>query len=158
MSAFDEFRGKIARDVREHGRSVVGVFPDAASPPPNGAFAYTIGNSDRGLPELLVVGMFDRDAMWLLNRLSEKMVARGGPFASGEMVDLGGRRAVCVVDAADEVKDLYTFQATAWRGGPDYRVQQVVVPDPEGRFPWDDGCGEPYRSVAVRRAASGRPH
>jgi Domain of unknown function (DUF4262) len=138
-------------DVERTGRTVIGVFPDADSKDPtNDAFMYSVGNALKGLPELLVVGMY-RDG-YAINALSEIMLERGRKFQDGEVVDLGGPCPVCVVDAAEGVKDRYTCQATGVFGEGGYAVMQVVLPDAAGKFPWDRGCAEPYSRVVVHRA------
>ncbi len=141
-----------ARHIREHGRSVIGVFPDKESEDINDAFAYTIGNSLKGLPELLVVGIYRDGGM--LNELSERMIAQGHAFADNERVFLGGAFPVTIIEADDAVKERVTIQAGNFLKRY-YRVMQIVLCDHEGRFPWDQGCGKPYCDVRVwRRIAS----
>lgn len=151
----DAMEANIERNIALHGRSIIGVFPNAGSKDPvNEAFAYTIGNAIKGLPELLIVGMYEDT--YTLNRLSSMMLERGKKFADGELVLLGegARVPVCVVDASDAVKDRYTFQASNYHGGEDYAVMQVVVPDTHGLFPWQPGCSRPYADVKVYRTAT----
>lgn len=137
---------KIEDDIKTHGRSVIGVLPDTADP--NSAFAYTIGNAQAGLPELLALGG-NSALVPALNILSRIMQSRGR-FADRQQVYLGegAKFPVCVVEAADSVKDEYTVQATNYNGR-DYDVMQVVVPDPQGRFPWDAECEKPYADIIV---------
>lgn len=142
---------KIRANADEHGRAVMQIVePRAAHDPTNNTFTYTLGNCRKGLPELLIVGGVD--FQWLMNMLSEEMIKRGRGFDDGERVDLGGRFPVVVVDAKDEVEE--TFHLLVRRAFPDvpFRVQQVVCPDTNGRFPWEAACEEPYRSVVVHRA------
>lgn len=135
--------------IAVHGRAVLGVFPTEDSRDPiNDSFAYTIGNAAKGLPELLVVGMFNDAAMWLLNRVSEEM-ERG--FREGPL-DLGGARCVHVLPASEEAKAVHTIQATNyWRSERGYDLAQVVIPDLEGRFPWDADCAKPFNTIRVWR-------
>jgi Domain of unknown function (DUF4262) len=142
-------RERTAQLIRDAGRAVIGVFPEDDDV--NSAFCYSIGNAIRGLPELLIVGMFDQGGVSLINLLSEKMIQRGDKFDSGEMIDLGGAVPVCAIDATDEVKDIYTIQATNYYGNGDYAVMQMVLPDKHGRFPWDADCAAPYGKIRVYR-------
>ena len=129
-----ELHEKIDADIAEYGRSIMGVFPsDDSDDPTNEAFAYTIGNYDKGFPELLVIGMFSDT--YTLNELSSQMIKRGRPFDDEEIVSLGGAFPTCVVRAAEEVKENFTVQATAHFGHSGYDVMQVVVPDTKGLFP-----------------------
>lgn len=150
----DAFRRTMADNIRRSGRTLLGVFPSEDSDDPlNDAFTYSVGNSLVGLPELLVVGIFD-GMQWPLNELSRLMIERGRKFDDGEMVSLGeGALPLCLVDASEEVKERYTVQATSFFGEENYQVMQVVLPDKDGRFPWQAECAPPYRGVKVYRRA-----
>lgn len=112
------------------------------------SFAYTIGNCEKGLPELLVIG--DHDA-WYLNQFSQMMIDRGQAFEHGERVSLGEGGLPCMMlEANESVKSEYTIQATQYYGdAAAYDVMQVVIPDKQGRFPGEDGCAEPFASTPV---------
>jgi hypothetical protein len=142
-------RKGVRDSIARYGWAVISVFPDADSTDKiNDAFAYTVGNSAAGLPELLVVGMFGDDAKWLLNALSNKMRERGAPFSNSERIELGGKHPITLVLADQGVKDRYTIQVGQFLKH-DYDVMQIIVPDKDGRFPWDQGCAEPYSRVNV---------
>ena len=149
--SMQEFHDRAAGDIERYGRHVVCVAPTEAeaSGDLNDYFSYTIGNSRKGYPELLVVGVFRQG--YILNSLSEMMIERGYKFADGEMVDLGGSFPVCLVDAADSVKDDYTIQAGEHYGSSDYAVMQVVLSDKAGLFPWQSKCAAPHSRIAVHR-------
>lgn len=150
---FEKVRQRMLADIERTGRSVQKVFALPGSPDPvNEAFQYTVGNGDRNLPELLMIGLFDDD--YILNYLSGLMLERGRPFEDGELVEIGAKCPVYLCEASDGVKDGYTLGASSYhRGGAKgYRVMQVVLPDREGLFPWQRGCAEPYSKVKVHRA------
>jgi hypothetical protein len=152
-SDIEKVRQQMLDNIERTGRALVGVFPgDPSSDPVNDAFVYTIGNGDRNLPELLIVGLYDDE--YILNALSKMMLERGKPFEDGELVEMGGKCPACVVDAAESVKKRYTIQATSYHRAKrqKYRVMQVVLPDREGLFPWQRGCANPYSKVKVHRA------
>lgn len=143
---FRLFREKQIEHIERTGRTLVGVFGEGGK----SGFVYTIGNALKGLPELLLV--ITHDDGGLLNALSKVMIERGAAFDDQEVVRLPGMKcSVCIVDASDDVKDLYTCQAKHLVG-PEYRVQQVVVPDTKGLFPWQPGCAKPYSDVKIHRA------
>jgi hypothetical protein len=142
MTAYAEKRSQeIRADIDRYGRHIVGVFPtkDDVGPP----FAYTIGNEEKGLPELLVIGVSRNGGF--LNILSDMMVERGGRFADGELVDIGGPYPVKVIDANATAQTEYTVQAGVFHGYENYSVQQVLVPDRDGHFPDDARCDARYR-------------
>jgi hypothetical protein len=111
-------------------------------------FCYTIGNAERGLPELLLIGV-GRDGSGALNVASEIIIERGKAFDDGELVSLGGKYSVKVVNADPEVKQFYTVQAGEILEHQNYHVQQVIACDRQGRFPDDPACEEPYASYPI---------
>jgi hypothetical protein len=152
MKPLERYHEKVAENISRHGRHLVGVFPNEGEPDPlNNAFQYTIGNHLKGLPELLLIGLYDNT--FILNRLSSIMIERGRKFTDGELVSLGegAKYSLLVVDAADSVKDRYTIQAGQHLGTEEYQVMQVVMPDKSGRFPGQRGASAPYSKVIVHR-------
>lgn len=148
--AFADFRADIERKIAQYGRTIIGVFPDHKTSDPNEAFVYSIGNALKGYPELLLIGFAQEHR--LLNVLSDRMLQRGHRFHDGELIDLGGIVPLCVVAASEQVKQLFTIQASAYYA-PElaYEVMQVVVPDKHGKFPWDPDCAHPFCDVTVYR-------
>jgi hypothetical protein len=137
---------KFAADIERVGRTVLGVGADDDAPP----FAYTVGNwLTHELPELLVIGFIDN---WMLNKLSEIMINRGGSFTDGEIVDLGGAVPVMIINASKRAKADFTIQAGRFYGHERYAVQQVLIPDKRGRFPDDPTCEPPYSEMPMLRA------
>ena len=117
----------IAPLVRRNGWAVQGV--GGRQP-----FAYTVGLSVCGLPELVVTGLPDARAARLLNE-----VARRGlhdELFSGQRVPTSGPH-VHVLAVARPHDHLLT--ATALYGKA-VRALQLVWPDDQGRYPWQAGA------------------
>jgi hypothetical protein len=138
---------QIYDNIERQGQSLVSVFDDQESAdsgePP---FVYTIGNHERGLPELLLVGA---EAGEILNPLGYMMrEQRRAPFRHGELVSLGGKFPVKIIDTTPEAKH-FAAHVGIYYGTDDYRVQQVLLCDQQGRFPGEPGCAEPYASHPV---------
>lgn len=145
----DMLRPEIERGIATHGQQLVGVAPAEDDPPGTPVYGYTIGNHAYGLPELLVLGM-PCSGLGVLNILSTILRKQERAFRNGELVDLGGKLPIKVVEASPRAKSDYTIQAGQFWGTEDYRVQQVLVPDQQGRFPDEVGCAEPYASLQPR--------
>lgn len=128
----------IKADIERGGRHILGI-PDGEPAP----FAYTIGNELKGLPELLIIGVSRKAG--LLNVLSDMMIERGTRFAEGEIVSLGGKYPVKIINANATAQAEYTIQAGVFYGYDNYSVQQVLVSDPHGHFPDDPQCDPSYR-------------
>jgi len=136
----------IADDIRRFGRSVLCIGAEDDSP----NFAYTIGNASPGvgLPELLVIGTNDAA---FLNELSQKMIERHAAFDDGELVQLGGKFPLKIINADRRAHSEYTIQAGQYLGHENYRVQQVLISDRSGRFPDEPDCQPPYSKMPVLR-------
>lgn len=147
-TSYDEFCQRIAEAIKRDGRMIIGVFGSKDDLP----FSYTIGNQGVGLPELLMIGIgADSAAQGLLNLMSERMRKRGRPFDDGEIVDIGARCSLQVINANENAKRDYTIQAGRFYKTQNYQVQQIVVPDKAGRFPGDPLCEQPYCDCPVLR-------
>lgn len=124
-------RAKIAAN----GWTVVAVFATVDHPRPS--FAYTVGLSERGLPELSVYGLPGRVAHSLLNEVARRMVEserapQTGERIEGVLVDDVALVAVAMTDARELnlVREIYGSVAAA---------VQVVWPDADGLLPWEHG-------------------
>ena len=137
----DKLRGSIAINIMAHGQHLMMV---GGNPP----FIYTIGNHLHNLPELLVIGC-PMSMGHVVNLLCDRMRTQGTPFDNGGLVDIGGKVPLKIINAHPVVKDEYTIQAGQYFGTEDYAVQQILIPDLEGRYPGEAGCAKPYRLIPV---------
>ena len=118
---FDELRSR----VQKHGWAVQYVEIDRAP------YAYTVGLHDRGLPELLVIGLSPSWAGRLLNIMCPRRHARRSA-APGKQISVP-TGLIEVVEV--EHPDAHMNWAVAF-GGPDVRALQLVWADDCGRWPW----------------------
>jgi Domain of unknown function (DUF4262) len=108
------------------------------------SWAYTIGRVQRGLPEIVVVGMAPEQCAHLINQVTDHWP---------EVLDGQCDSSVQLLPVASRVWTNTTYVAGAYRFArerglaDEFQVVQAVWPDREGRFPWDPDC-----SVAVRKA------
>ena len=128
------------------------------------AFFYTIGNQEKQLPELLIIGNFNtQDICNTLNILSDKMLQRlatFGPlnshFKEEELVSLGGEYPLLIYSASKDAKEKYTFQAGQFYANEDYNVMQVVIPDRKGCYPPDPRCHKDYQVPVLKEGKDGK--
>lgn len=116
--------------IVNHGWAVVAVGPDGDAP----GFAYTVGLHDKGAPELFVSALPPQVVQPLLNDAARRHLE--SQFPPGEPVlDLveGGYAMIPV-----EMDSGPLHVARALQEG-DVRALQLVYPDAERRFPWDEG-------------------
>lgn len=139
------------RIIMQHGHQVIGVFPaDEDDPPP---FAYTVGRTAKGRPELLITGPLPPP---VAGAILNDAAARDdeSPLEPGQAVGglLQGGYVLQVVEADPLAGEMY--QALAFYDGQDVRALQLVWPDQDGLFPWDAGFGfEPWVQPIHRKGA-----
>lgn len=128
----DYFR-MIEDTIAAHGWFVQGVEKDRWRP----GFAYTVGLTRVGHPELLVTGMDHRAAVHLLNDIAHHLVwhAAPGPVA-GDRQLLAYGMAIEVADVAEPTVHLVMARELY---GTDIRAVQLVYADDRGRWPWEVG-------------------
>jgi Domain of unknown function (DUF4262) len=119
---------RVTESITSHGQSVMYV----AGEPGSQAFAYTIGLTEKDLPELLLIGddVSPVKATLILNYLAGIVKARHFGFVPTEIVRLEDGSQVWVLDADDAVKDLYTAYDNYHYGQDNYSVQQVLLQPP----------------------------
>ena len=124
------------RLIRRHGWMLQVVGPVDQWPD---WWAYTAGLTGHGLPEL--IACIDDDHAFVLNDMAARVVDEGGVRHGQRHVDVIGGDYVLVTIAVDDplssehcrmstVEALYGTVPSAF---------QVVLPDSEHRFPWDEG-------------------
>lgn len=114
-------------------------------------FAYTIGNYERGLPELLVIGVAIEPVHQLLNELGRKMRDSGQPIVDGQLLDTGGRVKIKAIRANRMAHEHYTLMVGRVYETDDYEVMQILIPDLDGNFPGDENCDPAFAAQPVLR-------
>ena len=114
------------------------------------SYTYTIGLPQHiGHPELAVCGLSPRASMRVIT--SVVTLLEDTPEAEGRVAGAFQNEVPCwIAPIPDRMVDRYLGLAEWWRreyhdgGAP--AVKQIVVCDPTGRFPWDQGCQHGYRN------------
>jgi hypothetical protein len=104
-------------------------------------WAYTVGLSGYGLPELVATGLSLRAAANLLNDMASHSL-HAEPPEPGERIPLRGGPLIEVVPLTEPSAHL-VFAVALY--GPEIRALQLVHADDRGRWPWSadfrDGYG-----------------
>lgn len=138
----DAFMGKLDRTIASHGHAVQCVMD-------NPAFAYTIGNCRRDLPELFIAGLAPGAMQAILNDATRMMRegTRWADHVKTKDLAIGYETAFRLVDLTMVDTELNILRAYCKRRGIAVPpVYQLVWPDPEHRFPWELGFDETMRS------------
>jgi hypothetical protein len=139
-----QLRRQITEKIAESGQCVQVVYRTEHEPPDKQPFMYTIGNYHLGLPELLVVDTDKAIIAGVLNRLGKMQRDRRKAFADEEIVSIGGKFPVRIVDAGAIGRTKFATFVGIFYGTQNYDVMQVVLPDTQGRWPDTPGCDLPY--------------
>ncbi|MBW2315549.1 MAG: DUF4262 domain-containing protein [Deltaproteobacteria bacterium] len=132
-----EIDPRVKRDIADHGWHVVKVMEDATGP----GHAFTIGlHETHGHPEIVVVGPNLDVLHQLVNAVGEDVRA-GRRFEAGQGYDgiLSGMRCEFREVHLANYGDFLGYAGWYYEGAP-FPALQCVWPDPEGRFPWEDGA------------------
>lgn len=130
--------------------AVQGVERDRYRPP----YAYTVGLTAHGKPELVVTGMSVTRAAELLNDVAAHVLHAAAP-APGERTPLIGGPLVEFIKV--DVPSAHLLVADELYG-PQLRALQVVHADDRGRWPWESAYrgvkgGQPVLGVRTARPA-----
>ena len=134
--AVKAFYEKAARDIAETGQTIIAVADDPL-------YIYTVGNSRRGLADLIIVAHINPAHLQaMLNDLADFQAARGRSFEVGEVVQpadfkLSVRFSPCPEDI-ETTRCCQASQIEKGRAEPRTYLQ-VLLPDPNGRFPDEPG-------------------
>ena len=140
------FYKDIQDTIKDHKRMVLAVHGDRSIDGSPYAFSYTIGNHERGLPELLVIGSIKGT---YLNEMSERMIKQGKAFDHGEVIETNGKYRIKIINATYEAHESYTIQAGVYYKTQDYKVQQIILSDEEGRLPGEVGCAPGFADIPI---------
>lgn len=128
--------------IESVGWAVVGVFP-TEDQPDAAPFGYTVGLTAHGYPELVIAGLPLQTTHALLNDLAQRVYDKAERFTNGQRVaDLvpGYDMVICNGRDTEQIRPTMAYNRY---GTGNVRLQQIVWPDREGRFPWEDGYSMP---------------
>jgi hypothetical protein len=133
---------KALRDIDDYGCHVIHVLEDPEHPP----FSYSIGiQLKTGAPELIVAGMKQPVAHFMINEYNSRVLAREA-FAPGQ-------RASGFIEGFDI--EFRLVHPSHYRGylawalwlykGAEFKVLQAVFPTTKGTWPWEAETSEWFR-------------
>jgi Domain of unknown function (DUF4262) len=137
--------------IGRYGWAVQGVERDRIHPP----WAYTVGLTRHGTPELVVTGLPLGRATRLLNDVASHVRHAAAP-RPGEQIPLRGGPEIEIVEVAEPAAHLLTAVEFY---GPAIRALQLVHADDRGHWPWATGYrgvrgGQPVLGVRASPSAS----
>lgn len=114
----------------------------AGTPP----WAYTVGLTAKGHPEVILLGLGPDSAKAILNDTAELL--KEGRVQVGEPFELqpGGAPLMLLPVKPAEVTGEWFNVARAYYRTDDLRALQLVFSDPNHRFPWNPDVQEAYKT------------
>ena len=154
-----DYLDHVRRVTARYGWAVQHVERDRVRPP----WAYTVGLTTFGQPELVATGLSRRRAADLLNGMAEHLLHAAAP-RPGEQVKMVDGPFIQIVEIAEPTAYL-TIAVELF--GPHIRALQVVHADDRGHWPWEPEyrgaqggqpmLGKPTIASAVRLDGSAAP-
>lgn len=144
----DELDHKMLEHILDYGWSDISVFPTKESP--GLPFNYTVGLTLSGHPELIIMGMDNQQMHGVLSSACQAIM-NGTVFESGSYVATNvvlQQHRVAFVAVTDVRNDEFPL-TMAERMYHEFSALQLVWPDSDGRFPWDEDFAEMYRDRQV---------
>ena len=136
VDGLDDRERVVVANVREHGWFGIHVREDAAGP----GFSFTLGFwLNAGHPDLVLFSLrheVAQEVFWDLFRKAK----RGERLPVGRRIEgvFGGRPAYAFRVAGRHYEDFLGWSRWFYRGD-DFPCLQIVWPDRDGRFPWEEG-------------------
>ncbi|MGH3650366.1 MAG: DUF4262 domain-containing protein [Acidimicrobiia bacterium] len=149
----DQEDARIASVIRRHGWAIEYIgggscsVPGCDSPEDEGPpFAYTVGLFGLNHPELLVFGLDAHDSCGVINTLGDR-VLEDEALVPGQLVTVGEWPHRIVPEEVPNPGEIVLSANRYYQRPPQYSVPvlQLTYDDDQGRFPWDEGYGEPDR-------------
>ncbi|MPY98331.1 MAG: DUF4262 domain-containing protein [Actinophytocola sp.] len=150
----EQLRDWLIKEADTRGNAVVSVAPEDGV----GGYCFTAGAwRKHGVPEAVVVGLPEQLATVLLDAYVDKAVM-GVEFEPGVLYD-GFFEGIPV--AVEHVDPQYypVFFGSAFVLYPDgdFPGLQIIVPTPDGSWPWDDDAPEGFAQWQPVLNATGEP-
>jgi hypothetical protein len=137
---------KTLQIIRCKGWAVQAVFGTGEQSP----YAYSVGLSAKGLPEILVIGAPAILASNLINECAKAIIGGSLQVADRQPVTFLSKMPLAL-QLDDDVETMLAVMTAARRWGIEtghsVSAVQIMLPDPCGRFPWDHDCKPKYRDI-----------
>lgn len=104
------------------------------------AFSMSRGLAEKNQPEIAIYGVNSEDAQIIVNRAAERLLRGELPL---DIPVLGFANAPVIIKQVSLEQSVHRFGGTQIM--PARNMLQVVIPDPNNRFPWEAGFDAQYR-------------
>ncbi|ANT70192.1 DUF4262 domain-containing protein [Aeromonas hydrophila] len=140
MTNYEKLQADIAAQIAKGHMLIMSVFGDPSSG--QKGFAYTIGLTSLGLPEIMISGSMRSEVQHgLIEALAAEYKEHGISLGITHELLSGGLRAELVEVDCYQAKSAFIVQAANYYegSGKTIRLVQIRWPDTQGRLPDEEG-------------------
>ena len=133
----------IKKNIDSHGVNIMAIGGTNTTP----SFVYTTGLTDIGFPELIVFSLPPHAAHGIMYAIIEQVKAsKEGVLEDGDIFNDVANLPVHIKAISAGAASHYAFQTLFYYKGQPVQptFMQVVLCDPEGSMPWEDGYQMPH--------------
>lgn len=145
-----QLKRHIKRSIAANGFAILSVNPPALTNASPVNYSYTVGLSQRGMPELFICGPIPNTVMGaILKNQAKAWMREGANLAVRTGIVLASEpvkpmRSKCRMLVTEEAVGEYCHELRQ-RGGKNLQIAQVCYPDAENRLPGEEGYDVRYR-------------
>lgn len=145
-----QLKRHIKRSIASNGFAILSVNPPQLTHSAPVNYSYTVGLSQKGLPELFICGPIPNSTMGAILKNQAKAWLREGFDLSPRVgivlatEPVQPMRSKCRMLVTDEAVNEYCIELRQ-RGGKNLQIAQVCYPDAENRLPGEPGYDVRYR-------------
>jgi len=141
---------KALENIEKFGWHITGVFP-TADDASKGWFAYTTGATTRKLPEIVITGVPFETSAGLINELLKSIESGKETLREDTPYTEICNMPIYLRKLTMAQVEGYMYMTGNFHQGKEYPVYQFVYPDPNGKFPWEDGYDFPPQVLLFKR-------
>lgn len=154
MVSINDLEKSVRDKIGRFGFAVISVFADEDFP----TFSYTAGLSEKGLPELVMVGIPAKDAHPILNEAAQRQIDQGVFQAGLRVPELIANFDCLVGDVANEWVSRLCWMAQAMASDAlAVKARQIIWPDMRGRFPGEEDYDSRFIEIQPDLAIAPEP-
>lgn len=143
--SMDDVVTKVSGMIEKNRFAVIMVGGSEDTP----SFAYTVGLTNLNHPELVMVGLPPALAHQLLNDAGAMLLDGVAEYKDGDRIDHLIRDLPVVVQDLQYPDELFGMCCRILGKG-NFRMHQVFMPDPNGKFPWDEDCDQGSANIQTK--------
>lgn len=138
------FMEQTENTIDEYGHSIIFTGAEVEGLDQTVSMAYTVGLSDTGFPEMVVFGLPENSAGYLINDAAALLRQNKLPL-NVKISDIANFPLVF----KEVISSEGYMNVTNRRAGKVVPAIQMIWPNRAGKFPWEDGADEYFKKIQI---------